>query len=363
MVRPDGTSPSTTPTSPEQQAPATEPLFGSEQAAAGESTLVALNGNPGGYIDNAIPQTMFRLRFDAGFDINRPDRAEFFYGEWKELSFHPHGVQGGGVFFDPKARGPEQLPGRLDYQEVSSYFEAAYKNRLSAFLEVPVRFVDFDNILEDPDTQRMPNGQPFPEPRGENQPPHTNFGGISDLIAGFKAALLADPNEYLTFQLRTYIPTGDAAKGLGTGHVSLEPGLLFYERWDRVQFQAQLRDWIPVDGGAEAGNVLIYGLGLGYDVYQHGRFRITPITEFVGWTVLSGFESIGTPINVVQQPGVVLPTTHGVEDSSGATIINAKIGVRTYFSNGSDFYVGYGQALTGDRWYREIVRVEYRIVF
>ena len=29
-----------------------------------------------------------------------------------------------------------------------------------------------------------------------------------------------------TFQFKTYIPTGNAAAGLGTGHVSLEPSLL-----------------------------------------------------------------------------------------------------------------------------------------
>ena len=34
-----------------------------------------------GYVDFAVPITQFRLRFDAAYDDNRPDRAEFFYGK------------------------------------------------------------------------------------------------------------------------------------------------------------------------------------------------------------------------------------------------------------------------------------------
>ncbi|HEV3260668.1 MAG TPA: hypothetical protein VG013_27690 [Gemmataceae bacterium] len=318
-----------------------------------------------GYIDSAIPVTQFRQRYDAGFDMNRPDRAEFFYAEWHELSFHPHGIQGDGVFFDPKARGPDVLPGKLNYQEASSYVEIAYNNRLSGFVELPVRFVDFDNLQEDPDHERKPGGGFFPEPRGENTgSPHTNLAGLSDIVAGFKAALLADPNQYVTFQFRTYIPTGDPSRGLGTGHVSLEPGLLLYERLtDRLTLEGQFRDWIPVDGGKAAGNILIYGLGVGYDVYHCDNFRVTPIVEFVGWTVLNGFESFFGLVSSTPPPGIVVPTSHGVEDASGDTIVNAKFGVRTYFNEHSDVYVGYGQALTGDRWYRDIARVEYRLRF
>jgi hypothetical protein len=304
---------------------------------------------------------MFRLRYDAGFDMNRPDRAEFFYATWRELSFHPHGIMNDGtfkgVFFDPKARGPEQLPGRLDFQEVSPYLEFAFSHRLSGFVEVPTRFVDFDNLQEDPDHER------FPEPRAENtEVPHNNVGGLSDIQAGFKAALIADPDRYLTFQFRTYIPTGDAGRGLGTGHTSLEPGILLYERLsERLALQGQFKDWVPIGGGPGAGNVLIYGFSLGYDVYQHCDLRITPVAEMVGWTVLSGFESFAGP--VTPPAGVNVPTTHGVMDASGDTIVNAKIGVRTYFGRGQDVYVGWGRSLTGDRWYKDLFRVEYRIGF
>src|SRR5262249_54052490 len=145
--------------------------------------------------------------------------------------------------------------------------------------------------------------------------------------------------------------------------VSLEPSLLYYRRLDQLQFQAQFTDWIPIGGGPQAGNVLMYGIGLGYDIYTCGNLRITPITEFVGWTVLSGFESFFGTVTGTPPPNVDLPLTHGVEESSGVTIVNAKIGVRTYFCDGHDLYVGWGHALTKDRWYMDILRVEYRYTF
>lgn len=346
----------------------------SSGAGVGASASLAA---PGGYLDSAIPKTLFRLRYDAAFNINRPDRAEYFYATWKELSFHPHGVTGGGgIFFDPNAQGPTQLPAHVNFQEVSAYFEYAFANRLSAFVEVPVRFVHFLDIQEDnPESERKQNprnlpapGSPFfPEPgqRGVENPNENNTpGGLSDIHVGFKAALLADPDQYLTFQFRTYVNSGDPRTGLGTGHVSVEPSLLYYQRLtDQLVFQGQFTDWIPIGAGPGSGNVLMYGVGLGYDLYHRGNLRVTPITEFVGWTVLYGFESFFGTVTPAPTPGLDLPRTHGVADASGDTILNAKLGVRAYFGQGHDVYVGYGRSLTGEHWYRDIVRVEYRFSF
>src|SRR6266852_1145605 len=132
---------------------------------------------------------------------------------------------------------------------------------------------------------------------------------------------------------------------------------------DRLMVQGQFRGWIPIAGGRMDGDILIYGVGAGYDIYRCGNLHVTPITEFVGWTVLSGFESFFGPVTATAPPGVVIPTTHGVQDASGDTIVNGKVGVRTYFGHRQDLYVGWGHSLTGDRWYRDIFRLEYRIAF
>jgi hypothetical protein len=49
-------------------------------------------------------------------------------------------------------------------------------------------------------------------------------------------------------------------------------------------------------------------------------------------------------------------------DAAGDTIVNLKFGVRSYFGC-SDLYLGYGRCVTGDRWYQDILRVEYRYHF
>jgi hypothetical protein len=347
---------------PKVDQPPQEPAFQPEQAAAGGGEGFAFSmGDVGGYIDGAIPRTRFRLRYDAGFDMNRPDRAEFFYASWKELSFHGHAVQGTGkIFFDPNARGPIQLPGKVDYQEVSSYLEYAFNRRFSAFLDVPVRIINLRNVIDDEVGAGAGGGGNEGAENPDSDFPF-NTSGLSDMQVGFKAALIASPTRFLTFQLRTYIPTGDADKGLGTGHVSLEPGLLLYQGLtDRLMFQGQLRAWVPIGGGPAAGNILIYGVGFGYDVYRRGNLHVVPVTEFVGWTVLNGFETVSERILT---PLTTVPLSHGVEDASGDTIVNGKFGVRTYFGQKQDVYVGYGHSLTGDRWYRDMFRLEYRFSF
>jgi hypothetical protein len=252
--------------------------------------------------------TMFRLRFDAAYDDNRPDRAEFFYAKCGCFRGSP---------------GPPLGESSVNFQDVSAYLEVAFGNRFSAFVEVPVRFLD-------PELNRVSDG-------------------LADSNAGFKWAFVACEDRYLTFQLRTYIPSGNSERGLGTDHVSLEPALLAYQSINRLVLFGEFRDWIPIGGTDFAGNVLRYGAGFGYQVYHSPHLRVTPITEFVGWTVLGGKEFL-FPENVTK-------------DAAGDTIVNVKLGGRVDFGERSSIYVGYGRALTGTVWYKDIVRAEYRIAF
>jgi hypothetical protein len=262
-----------------------------------------------GYIDDAAIRSLFRVRYDDAFRDNAPDRAEFFYPKC-------------GCF--PGGPGPKLAETSIQYQELSGYLEWAVNNRLSGFLEVPWRFLN-------------------PEVNRDSE-------GFGDINAGFKAALWNCPDQILTFQFRTYIPTGDGVRGLGTEHVSLEPALLGYLRLtDRVALHGELRDWIPIGGTDFAGNIIRYGVGVSYNAYHKGYLWVTPITEMVGWTVLAGKEFDA-------RQNLVLP-------ASGNTIVNAKFGVRVGWGGDSDIYIGYGRALTGDVWYKDILRVEYRLSF
>jgi hypothetical protein len=263
-----------------------------------------------GYIDSALLANQFRLRFDAAYDNTRPTRAEFFY---------PKGGATG-----PGLPSPET---KVDYQELSSYLELVLLQRLSAFIEAPVRFI--------------------------NPEINANHYGFSDLNAGLKYAILQNQETVATFQFRTYAPTGDAHEGLGTNHVSLEPALLLFHRFGECwTFEGELRDWIPIGGTDFEGNVIRYGVGLSYGERHCDRWWLTPVVEFVGWEVLGGKEL-----------AAVTPTTFVVEDAAGDSILNVKAGLRFGFGDRADFYAGYGRALTGDTWYRDIWRLEFRLFF
>lgn len=277
------------------------------------SSFVALDA-AGAYIDSAIVASRFRLRADAAYNNPRPDRVEFFYAEC--------GILGG--------RGPQQIERNVDYQEIVPYFEWATSDKFSVFVETPIRFI--------------------------NPEVNPNTGGISDVNAGFKYAFIADQDEYLTAQFRIYTPTGLPARGLGTGHVSLEPSILYFRRFtDRLIFQAEIRDWIPISDsqvGTQdfAGNVLRYGMGFGYDLIQNydccceQTSKLTAVGEFVGWTIMDGLAFNGF--------------TGNLEDQTGVTIVNAKAGLR-YVNGPHSFYGGYGQGLTNQVWYQDILRFEY----
>jgi hypothetical protein len=263
-----------------------------------------------GYIDDAIPGDQLRLRFDAGYDANRPNRAEVFYPQG-----HPLG---------PGLPRPEP---RVDFQELSEYLELAAGARLSGFVEVPERFLN-----------------------PEVNPDHT---GLGDVNAGLKYAFLYGPDLVATLQFRTYAPTGDAARGLGTNHVSLEPALLVYKPLtERLGCEGEFRYWAPVGGTDFAGDVIRYGLGVHYDLCQTAHTKVVPVVEFVGWTVLGGKETVVRPSGLPE-----------VEGAAGDTIFDVKVGVHLKVGTRGDFYTGYGRPLTGSRWYQDIIRVEFRLFF
>jgi hypothetical protein len=280
-------------------------LASGQPAPAGSGPTVA--DSSVGYIDSAIPGTQVRLRYDASFDNPTPNLAEFFWSRSDQ-------------------RRPES---GVDYQDFSAYLEYAFSERFSGFVELPWRFLD-------------------PEV-------NSNTNGLADMNAGFKYAFVHCEDLVATFQLRGYFPTGDADRGLGNDHVSLEPALLLYayltECW---HFEGEFRYWIPIDGDEDfAGDVIRYGAGLHYDLIQTECWRIMPVVEVVGWTVLDGqSSSLDTSTGLVE-----------VEEADGDTIVNAKVGVRTQFDDVGDVYAGYGVPLTGDVWYENTFRLEFRLFF
>jgi hypothetical protein len=269
-----------------------------------------VSGSSVGYIDSAPVQNLFRLRVDAAYDNRRPTRAEFFW---------PKGRPNG-----PGLPLPET---NVDYQEITAYLELTANSWLSGFVECPVRFLN-------PDINR-------------------NTAGYADMNAGFKAALVQTEDTVATFQFRTYLPTGDAERGLGNNHVSLEPAFLLNQKLtDPWTLEGELRYWVPIGGTDFAGDIVRYGLGLSYGTRKPDAFWMIPVVELVGWTVLGGKEARASSL-----------LSTGVKDAAGDTIVNAKIGMRLGINDRSDIYAGYGRALTGDTWYKNTLRLEFRLQF
>jgi hypothetical protein len=309
-------------------------------------------GSMVGYIDEPIPETEIRIRFDDAFEDQFPDRSEFFYakcGCYRGLnqSSLPPALQ---AAYDPNAPGPGLgVPNSINFQQLYMNLEYSPQRRFSAFVEVPIRWIQAQGF------------QPLP-PASLGFLPFSNQSGLSDVTAGFKFAAVATESTYLTFQFKSYFPSGDASKGLGTNHYSVEPSLLMYQKLSsRFTVEGQIGDWHPIGGSAGvpvtnsegfAGDVFFYGIGPSYKLYQGHHIGLVPVVELFGWHVLGGFET---------QPGGTVDLA--ANEASGTNIVNLKFGVRTSFGFHNSVYVGFGQALTHDDWYKHIVRLEYRYSF
>ncbi|HVJ68249.1 MAG TPA: transporter [Caulifigura sp.] len=325
-----GQSPSGMPqmTSPNQVfAPGNVGSLSAGQGALGGENLVAASMMAGGYLDPAAPVTQFRLRYDNAQNNPFPDRGEYFYA--KCGCFRQLGI-------DPNAQGPIGENTSVDYQDVRAYFEYAFDPKFSLFTELPVRFVDYTSTAA--------------------LPALGSASGFADMNAGFKYAFIAEKDEYLTFQFKTYIPTGDSRQGLGTNHVSIEPAILYYRQLsDKWLFQSQFSEFTPIGVSSFASNVLSYGGGLGYIAYQGDSFTIIPMFETVGWTFLGGQK---------------FNPQSGLSSASGDTIVNVKPGVRVGFGDTGpamlqqqSIYAGFGIPVTNEKFYEQLFRVEYRILF
>jgi hypothetical protein len=293
-------------------------------------------GSMVGYIEDATIKTQLRIRFDGGWGVDSPDRAEFFYakcGCYRDLAGSPL------LDADAPGPGPGIVTG-LKFQQFNVFGEYAVSPRVSIFGEMPLRWIKPASFV--------PGTGSF-----------GNQSGIGDLTAGVKLGVVTEDMRDVTVLMRATLPTGDALKGLGTDHASVEPALLYRQDVnDRVSVESQFGVWLPLGGsqgplasdGKFSGAVLYYGIGPSFDAVTTDTVRVSPVIELVGWRVLRGFETktLLTPLN---------------GDAQGVNIVNLKIGARTSFANSGSFYFGFGWGLTDAVWYDKMLRFEYRAGF
>jgi hypothetical protein len=301
-----------------------------------------LSGSTTGYVENAFVGSQVRVRFDAGFGIETPDRAEFFYakcGCYRLAGIDPQAPGPVGVL--PAGANPatsKLIENDLGYQEFQVYAEFAPHQRFSLFADVPLRSLSPSIIPE--------------------------ATGLGDIRAGVKLGLMASDARALTFQFRSYLPAGDSERGLGTAHSSVEFSLLYHGLVaQRVSVGAEFGTWLPIDGssaipaaadGHFSGNVVRWGVGAGVNLGARPGFGFAPLVELVGWRVLGGYESVtpdGTPAHL------------SIPSAEGTNVVNLKLGGRFTINGRHSVYAGYGFPLTDAHWYNDIFRVEYRFAF
>jgi hypothetical protein len=243
------------------------------------------------FTDPVRPITQTRIRWDSAANFTFPDTAEYFWAR-----------------ADGKGKGPNAGGNSISYNSLSLYTEIAPNSKFSFFFEVPYLGVDPANNAE--------------------------TSGFGDMNVGTKAVLFDSELFVLATQFRTYLPVGDAGKGLGTGHVSLEPSLLAYLKLTASTYlQAQLAEWAPIGGDPTyAGSILHYSASVNQVLY-----RFVPDMPLIGTVEFNGYSF---------QTGAYTDATLGTLGAGGGSYLSLGPGLRLSVCNRLDFGVGAAFGLT-----------------
>lgn len=264
-------------------------------------------------MDSTQPLNNIRFRFDAAYNLEFPDRAEFYWAK----------IGGKGP---PTPLGTET---GVDYQDIRILMEVGGP-RFSLGTELPIRFLDPTFV--------------------------GNTAGFGDMSLTTKILLLDGDTWQITHMSRTQLPTGTPGVGRGNGHTSMTQGLLARYTWNPdTMIHSELKLWFPLGADPDfGGEVLRYGFGIAKVLYDRDDFAVIPTLEFVGWSILSGrYSAFGV--------------TDGVRVDN-ENIFNIHPGVRFAKDTGGElglFELGFaaGVAITERHWYRGMMRMDVRFSF
>jgi hypothetical protein len=260
-------------------------------------------------IDITQPFGNFLWRTQAAYELTKPDRAEAFWAQ--------------------PGRGPALSERAVDYQEFRLRLETG-NDVFSLATDVPIRLLN-------------------PEING-------NTAGIGDIELVQKTLMIDGSRWQMTQLLRTTFNSGSAKKGLGTGHVSMEPGVLWrFEQSELTYWHSELKMTFPIAGTpGYSGPLLKWGLGVSHLWYETDTVAYIPTLEFTNIWVLDGQYTPfpgGPPIDV-----------------RGDGIFHLAPGLRVVHDTGGDlgvveFGVSSILALGSDGWFDSLLRFDLRFVF
>ncbi|MEQ8849442.1 hypothetical protein [Botrimarina sp.] len=255
----------------------------------------------------ARPVNQQRFRWDWAEDLFQADRAEYFWAR----------TGAGG-------RGPNVQPPRVDYDELRHYAEVAHGS-FGAWVDYSYRSLDYAGGHE---------------------------AGFGDLTIGTKTLLFDTELVQMAFQMQTHVPAGSVGKGLGVGHTSLEPGLIFGLNLSPGSYlQVELNEWIPIAGDPTyAGAIFRYNAA-----YNRVLARPHPGVPVIGSLELAGWRFQDGAYTASDGAGGVV-----TRRASGDNYVHAAAGFRVFFCDRADIGVSYLAPMTSDSWADTLVRTELR---
>ena len=196
-------------------------------------------------LDIARPMNQTALRSDLVYGWGLPDRSEALWART---------VNG---------RGPKLPEAAVSYQDLG-YLTEVGTPRFSVRTLVPLRMLN-------------------PEING-------NTAGMGDMQLLTKTMLLDGGRWTITQVNDMWFNTGAARKGLGTGHISIAPGVLAAYQWSAdTCLHAQCKYQFPIAGDPVfAGEILHWGFGLSHLLYDSDTLAVIPTVEAAFSSLLSG---------------------------------------------------------------------------
>jgi hypothetical protein len=262
------------------------------------------------FTDGARPVTQTRLRWDYGRNLIRPDRSEYF---WARADGRGKG---------PRPRNGALAETKLDYHEVHLYTEVA-EGRASLGTDLLYRSIN-------------------PEVVASN----ANFG---DVAITAKSLLVDCELFQAAYQLTTTTPVGNPLKGIGVGHLSLEPSVMIAIKLAPETFlQAQVAEWIPLGGDDDyMGAILRYSASLNHVLAKPVRdAHLIGTLEIMGYTFQDG-----------QYTDPVLGSN---QKSGGESFVYLGGGLRFVFCDKFDLGFGAMTAFGTDHFAQHVFRTEFR---
>jgi hypothetical protein len=256
------------------------------------------------FVDSARPVTQLRIRWDSVLNYTFPDRSEFFWGRI-------------GV------KGPANPEVGLRYNQLNLYSETAIEGKASIIVNIPYLSVD-------PDI-------------------NNHAAGFGDMVIGAKTLIFDCELLQVATQFLTYLPVGNFNRGLGTGHVSLEPSLLATLKLTRDTYlQGQISEWIPIGGDTTyQGSILHYHLSL-----DQVLWRILPDVPLIGTLEFNGYS--------FQDGAFTDPVLGPFQKSSGDTYLSLGPGIRMDICKKIDFGIGTAFAVGDHHGPEQTYRFEFR---